>query len=64
MTETQFEIADLNEKLEDIDDPREGYLLVHEHICQRQADGHPVPEDLILLERQLMQDCLAESQGR
>lgn len=64
MTSTECEIADLNQKLETIDNPREGYLLVHEHISQCHAGGHPVPEDLVLLERQLIQDCLAESQGR
>lgn len=64
MSSATTEIADLNQRLESIEDPREGYVLVHQEICQCRAGGSPVPEDLALLERQLMQECLAESQGR
>lgn len=60
----QSEIADLNVKMESIDDPRRCYALVKERIMSYRQKGVAVPGDLALLEKQLMDECLAESQGR
>lgn len=58
------EIANLNSQMENIDDPRQCYALVKERIAQYCAKGASVPEDLARLERQLLTDCLCQSQGR
>lgn len=60
----QSEIADLNTQMEQIEDPRRCYALVQEKIRGYRQEGRTVPKDLALLEKQLMTDCLAESQGR
>ena len=60
----QDEVADLNLKFDAIDDPRECYRLVQERIKQHLIDGTEAPEDLAILQRQLMSECMAESQGR
>lgn len=58
------EFADLSRQLEQSDDPRQGYRLVKERIQRHQQAGDAVPADLSRLERQLMVECMAESQGR
>ena len=58
------EIAQINTYIDEIDDPREGYRIVREHIVEHQSRGEPVPEDLIRIERLLFAECNAESQGR
>ena len=58
------EVADLNQQYEATDDPRECYRLVQEQIQHHHKEGSKVPEDLAILERQLMRECAAESQGR
>lgn len=60
----QSEIAEINQTIEQIDDPRRGYALVQERIRKFRQAGTMVPDDLTRIERQLMVDCLAESQGR
>lgn len=60
----QSEIAELNLKIEALDDPRACYALVQERIREYRRTGTRVPDDLAMLERQLMSDCLAQSQGR
>ena len=60
----QSEIAEINQRIEQIDDPRRCYALVQEKIQRLRQSGTGVPEDLKRIERQLMADCLAESQGR
>lgn len=60
----QSEIAELNTQMEQIDDPRRCYALVQERIRGYRQQGRTVPQDLALLEKQLMTDCLSESQGR
>ena len=60
----QSEIAELNGKLEEIDDPRRAYAIVSEGIRAYRAHGYQVPEALALMERRLACDCLSESQGR
>ena len=60
----QSEIAEINQTIEQIDDPRRCYALVQERIRKFRQAGTNVPDDLARIERQLMVDCLAESQGR
>ena len=65
MTEQmQSEIAELNVKLEQIDDPRRSYAIVLERIRSYNAHGYQVPEALALMERRLAAECMIESQGR
>lgn len=58
------EVAAINQQFDALDDPRECYRLVKDRIQQHQNDGTTVPEDLTILEQQLMYECMAESQGR
>lgn len=60
----QSEIAQLNTELEETDDPRECYALVQSRIRAYRQAGMTVPEDLALIEKRLMVECLAASQGR
>lgn len=65
MTEQmQAEIAELNTRLEQIDDPRRSYAMVLERIHAYRVRGQQVPEPLALMERRLARECLIESQGR
>ncbi len=65
MTEQmQAEIAELNHRLEEIDDPRRSYALVQERIRTFRKNGQQVPEALALMERRLAIECRIESQGR
>lgn len=59
------EIADLVQQMEQSeDDPRRCYALVQQRIRACRQSGAAIPEDLKRLERSLMNECLAESQGR
>jgi len=60
----QSEIAQLNSELEEVEDPRECYAMVQERIRHYRQAGTKVPEDLALIERRLMTECMAASQGR
>ena len=60
----QSEIAELNTKIEQIGDPRRCYALVQERIRKYRLLGNHIPEDLARMERALIAECLAESQGR
>jgi hypothetical protein len=60
----QSEIAELNSKLEEIDDPRRSYAIVQERIRLYRTLGREVPQELVRIERRLLNDCLLESQGR
>ena len=60
----QSEIADLNTQIEEIQDPRRCYALVQERIKGYRQKGVAVPRELAILEKQLVTECLAESQGR
>ncbi|MGQ0671804.1 MAG: hypothetical protein ACT4N2_02825 [Hyphomicrobium sp.] len=60
----QSEIAEINRRIEQIDDPRQCWALVKERIGRLRQSGYSVPDELARIERQLMADCLAESQGR
>ncbi|CAN0144561.1 unnamed protein product [Phaeothamnion confervicola] len=52
------------EGIEDADDPRLAWGAVKRRIETLRAAGHEVPEALVVAERQLMTDFMAESQGR
>jgi hypothetical protein len=65
MTEQmQAEIAELNHRLEEIDDPRRSWAIVQERIRAYRAHGQQIPEALALMERRLAAECRIESQGR
>lgn len=62
---TGGDIADLVQQMEQSDeDPRRCYALVKDRIRACRDQGRAVPDDLFRLERLLMTECLAESQGR
>jgi len=58
------EVADLNGRLDALDDPREGYAMVRSYIQRHILAGEAIPEELRRLETALLRDCLAQSQGR
>ncbi len=60
----QGEIAQLNSELEQTDDPREGYVKVQAKIRGYHQQGIKIPDDLVLIEKRLVAECLAASQGR
>ena len=61
----QVEIADLVKQMEQSeDDPRRCYALVKQRITECRQAGRAVPEDLVRMERLLMRECMAQSQGR
>jgi hypothetical protein len=47
-----------------MDDPREGYAKVQAKIRKLRQAGQKVPDDLVLIEKHLMHECMAASQGR
>ena len=60
----QGEIAQLNSELEESDDPRECYAKVQAKIRRYRQEGIQVPDDLALIEKRLVAECMAASQGR
>jgi len=64
MKQVQSEIAEFNQQLENLQDLRRSYALVQERIRTYRLKGSEVPEALIQIERRLLNECLAESQGR
>jgi serine/threonine-protein kinase RIO1 len=60
----QCEISELNQRFDELDDPREQYALLKERINAYRSRGVGVPEPLQRMERVLLQECLSESQGR
>lgn len=60
----QSEIAELNSVLDDMDDPREAYAKVQARIRYYRQAGMTVPHDLTLIEKRLVTECMAASQGR
>jgi hypothetical protein len=60
----QGEIARLNSELEQSDDPRECYAKVQAQIRRYRQAGIQVPDDLALIEKRLVAECMAASQGR
>lgn len=60
----QSEIAQLNNEIDECDDPRLGYRLVQDRIRAYRQNGRAVPDELARLEKQMVAQCLEESQGR
>lgn len=60
----QNDVAEINARFEDGDDPRESYRLVQERIAACKTRGEEIPEELARLERVIFAECNAESQGR
>ena len=59
------DIAELVQQMEQSeDDPRRCYALVKERISSYRQNGHTVPDDLVRMEKSLMTECMAASQGR
>lgn len=58
------EVAELNGLIDEIDDPRECYAAVCDCIKKHRDAGEEIPEDLYRLEKVMLTECLAESQGR
>lgn len=57
--------ADLVQQMEQSeDDPRACYALVQQRIREYRKAGNTVPDDLVRMERSLMTECMAASQGR
>lgn len=62
--EGKRDIAEINRLVDECEDPRDGYAIVQARIREYKEAGWPVPQDLVHIERNLMADLLAESQGR
>lgn len=60
----QSEIAELNSRFDELDDPRAQYAILKDRINAYRSRGASIPEALQRMERVLLQDCLQESQGR
>lgn len=60
----QSEIIDINNRIDELDDPRERYKLLKERINVYKSRGIKIPDSLERLEKLLLQECLQESQGR
>ena len=59
------DIAELVQQMEQSeDDPRRCYALVKQRISEYRQSGNTVPEDLVRMEKSLMTECMAASQGR
>lgn len=58
------EVAELNGLIDENDDPRECYAAVRDCIRRHREAGEEIPEDLQRLEKVMLTECLAESQGR
>jgi hypothetical protein len=63
-TQSGADIAVLLTSIDDHDDPRDAYALVQERIREYRSAGWMVPEELIRVERSMMTEFMAESQGR
>lgn len=64
MKQMQSEIAEFHEQIDRHEDLRLAYVLVQRRIREFRARGTDVPSALLVLERHLLQECFAESQGR
>lgn len=64
-TEKLYEdFSGLMSEIEATDDPREAFALVQDRIREYRSAGWAVPDDLVRVERTMMTDFMAESQGR
>lgn len=62
--EVQRDVAEVNGRIDESEDPRVCYQMVQERIQRLRQAGEEIPEDLYMLERNLLTECLSESQGR
>lgn len=60
----QSEIIEINNRIDQLEDPRARYLLLKDRINNYKVRGVKIPESLERLERALLHECLQESQGR
>ncbi len=51
-------------EIETTEDPRAAFAIVQDRIREYRSAGWAVPDDLIRVERTMMTDFMAESQGR
>jgi hypothetical protein len=59
------ELADLVQEMEQSeDDPRRCYALVTQRIKEFRRSGRDIPEELSKIQKRLMTECMATSQGR
>lgn len=64
-TEKLYEdFSGLMTEIEAKDDPRDAFALVQDRIQEYRSAGWAVPEDLVRVERTMLTDFMAESQGR
>jgi hypothetical protein len=64
-TEKLYEdVTDLLSEIDLADDPRNAFALVQGRIREYRLAGWAVPEELMRVERNLMTELMAESQGR
>ena len=64
-SEQNADFAELVTQMEQSeDDPRRCVALVQQRIRQYRQTGETIPDDLVRLERSLMTECMAASQGR
>jgi hypothetical protein len=63
-TQSGTDMAVLMTALDAHDDPRDAYALVQERIREYRSAGWSVPEELIRVERSMVTEFMAESQGR
>ncbi|MGD9783808.1 MAG: hypothetical protein AB7E80_10325 [Hyphomicrobiaceae bacterium] len=64
MAHSAIDIAAINNRLENDEDPRECYRMLSEGIRRCRENGERVPEDALRLQDALLRECNAESQGR
>jgi hypothetical protein len=58
------EIAVMLTAIDDHDDPRDAYAMVQARIREYRNAGWSVPEELVRVERSMITEFMAESQGR
>ncbi len=58
------DIAVLLTSIEDQDDPRDAYAILQQRIGEYRSAGWSVPDELIRVERSMITEFMAESQGR
>ncbi|MBA4171638.1 MAG: hypothetical protein C0511_03035 [Hyphomicrobium sp.] len=63
LPQMQAEIAELSGRIAEVDDPRDGYVMVRDRIQQYRAAGWAIPEDLAQIEKNLRTDCMLASRG-
>lgn len=62
--ELNSEMRKLARVIENADDPRHAISQVRESIEAIKAQGQKVPAEMVRLEKRLVDECIAASQGR